>query len=91
MTAPRRFRMRQFLVSMPGLTLLGFLAVAGYFLWAEHQAHILAYLPLIILLGLCLGMHLFMHGGHGGQNGSSGAADVDPKSLGSEDDNRSAS
>ena len=52
-----------------GLGLLVFLAVAGYFLWAEHQAHILGYLPLILILGLCLGMHFFMHGGHGGGHG----------------------
>ena len=38
----------------------------GYFLWAEHQAHIIGYLPLILILGLCGGMHFFMHGGHGG-------------------------
>ncbi len=62
--------MRQFLFSKSGLVLVGFLAVAGYFLWAEHKVHILAYLPLILILGLCLGMHFFMHGGHGGGHGS---------------------
>ncbi len=59
----------QFLLSRTGLVLVGFLAVGGYFLWAEHRAHILAYLPLILILGLCLGMHFFMHGGHGGGHG----------------------
>ncbi len=49
-----------------GLGLVFFLIVGGYFLWAEHQAHILGYLPLILILGLCGGMHFFMHGGHGG-------------------------
>ena len=53
-----------------GLVLAGFLAIAGYFLWAEHQVHILGYLPLILILGLCVGMHFFMHGGHGGGHGS---------------------
>lgn len=62
--------MRQFLFSKSGLVLVGFLAVAGYFLWAEHKAHILAYLPLILILGVCVGMHFFMHGGHGGGHGS---------------------
>jgi len=62
--------LRQFLLSRSGLVLVGFFAVAGYFLWAEHQAHILGYLPLILILGLCLGMHSFMHGGHGGGHGS---------------------
>lgn len=51
-----------------GMGLLIFLAVAGYFLWQEHQAHIGGYLPVILLLGACLGMHFFMHGGHGGHD-----------------------
>ena len=48
-----------------GLGLLVFLAIAGYLLWEEHEAHILGYLPLILILGVCGGMHFFMHGGHG--------------------------
>ena len=51
------------------LGLLVFLAIAGFFLWEEHEAHILGYLPLILILGMCLGMHFFMHGGHGGNHG----------------------
>lgn len=47
-----------------------FLALAGFFLWQEHEAHILGYLPLILILGACAGIHLFMHGGHGGGRGS---------------------
>ena len=43
-----------------GLGLLVFLAIAGYFLWEEHEAHILGYLPLILILGLCVGMHFFI-------------------------------
>ena len=61
---------RSFLFSRSGIVLLGFLVVAGFFLWEEHAAHILGYLPLILILGLCLGMHFFMHGGHGGGHGS---------------------
>ncbi len=53
-----------------GLSLAVFLAIAGYFLWQEHEAHILGYLPLILILGVCVGMHFFMHGGHGGGHGS---------------------
>ncbi len=52
-----------------GLGLLVFLAIAGFFLGEEHQAHILGYLPLILILGVCVGMHFFMHGGHGGGHG----------------------
>ena len=46
------------------LSFVVFLAVAGYFLWTEHQAHVIEFLPWILILG-CVGMHLFMHGGHG--------------------------
>lgn len=49
-----------------GLGLLVFLLIGGYFLWEEHEAHILGYLPLILIMGACVGMHFFMHGGHGG-------------------------
>ena len=55
-----------------GLGLLVFLAIAGFFLWEEHEAHILGYLPLVLLLGVCGGMHFFMHGGHGGHGGDGG-------------------
>ena len=50
--------------SRSGLVLLGFLAIAAFFLWEEHKAHILGVLPYALLL-LCPLMHLF-HGGHGG-------------------------
>jgi hypothetical protein len=42
-----------------------FLAVALFFLWEEHSAHILGALPYVLLL-LCPLMHFFMHRGHGG-------------------------
>lgn len=47
--------------------LLGFLAIAAFFLWEEHQAHLLGILPYGLLL-LCPLMHLF-HRGHGGGDG----------------------
>lgn len=47
---------------------LGFLAIAGYFLLTEHRAHVVPYLPFLLLLA-CPFMHLFMHGGHGGAAG----------------------
>jgi hypothetical protein len=77
--------LRRFLFSRYGLILAGFLAVAGYFLWAEHQAHILGNLPLILILGVCVGMHFFMHGGHGGHGGGADAGSSDDES---ESDNR---
>ena len=41
-----------------------FAASAGFFLWTEHRAHVIEYLPWAIFL-LCPLMHLFMHRGHG--------------------------
>ena len=48
--------------------LWGFVAVAAYFLWTEHQAHVIQYLPFLMLLA-CPLMHLFHHGGHGRHGG----------------------
>ena len=42
----------------------GFVAVAAFFLIAEHRAHVGEYLP-FLLLAACPLMHLFhRHGGH---------------------------
>lgn len=41
----------------------GFAAVAAYFVIAEHRAHIVPFLP-FLLLAACPLMHLFHHGGH---------------------------
>jgi hypothetical protein len=85
MTQPENHGLRRFLFSKYGLILVGFLAVAGYFLWAEHQAHILGNLPLFLILGVCVGMHFFMHGGHGGHGGG---ADADGGEREPESDDR---
>ena len=57
--------------SRTGLVTIGFLAVGGFFLVAEHRAHLVPYLgyalPLLLIFA-CLPMH-FMHGGHGGHGG----------------------
>jgi hypothetical protein len=50
------------------IALVLLLVVGGFFLWAEHRAHIMGALPYLILL-LCPLMHLFMHRGHG-KNGN---------------------
>ena len=68
MDHPQRQTGQNGLLSRYGLVLAGFLAVVGYFLWSEHEAHVklaVPYLPFALLL-LCPLMHLFMHGGHGG-------------------------
>ena len=44
--------------------LLAFLAIAGFYLIAEHRAHVFGALPFLILLA-CPLMHVFMHRGHG--------------------------
>lgn len=41
----------------------GFVAVAAYFLITEHRAHVIPYLP-FLLLAACPLMHLFHHHGH---------------------------
>ena len=51
-----------------GIVLLGFLAVAGFYLVTEHTAHVLGALPFLLFLS-CPLMHLFMHHGHGGHGG----------------------
>jgi hypothetical protein len=68
-------RSRPFLTNPTGLTLCVFLVVAGGFLWLEHRAHVLGALPLLLPLLICLGMHFFMHRGHGGHHGQSGGID----------------
>lgn len=48
-----------------GGIVLGFFALAAaYFLWTEHRAHVIQFLPWGIL-ALCPLMHVFMHRGHG--------------------------
>jgi Protein of unknown function (DUF2933) len=55
-----------FLRSRAGLVLLAFVAIAAFFLWTEHRAHVLGALPWV-LLAACPLLHLFMHrSGHGG-------------------------
>jgi hypothetical protein len=41
-----------------GIVLLGFLAVAGFYLLTEHTAHVLGALPFLLFLS-CPLMHLF--------------------------------
>jgi hypothetical protein len=54
--------------------LVGFLAIAAYFLLSEHRAHFLAWLPFLLLLA-CPLLHFLLHG-HGG-HGAHG--DHDPE------------
>lgn len=45
-----------------------FAAIALFYLWSEHRAHLFGVLPYLFLLA-CPLMHLFMHGRHGGHGG----------------------
>lgn len=58
-------------LTWPRATLVVFLGVAGFFLWTEHRAHLMGYLPFLIFL-LCPLMHIFMHKGHGKHGNSDG-------------------
>jgi hypothetical protein len=64
-----------FLTSPAGVVLIGFLAIAGVYLWMEHRAHLLGALLWLPLLA-CPLMHLFMHHRHGGHGGRSHSAEV---------------
>jgi hypothetical protein len=45
---------------------LGFVLIAGYFLLTEHRAHVVQFLPFVLLLA-CPLLHMFHgHGRHGG-------------------------
>lgn len=49
----------------------GFFAIAAYFLWTEHRAHLLSglsWLPYLVIMA-CPLLHVFMHRGHGGRGG----------------------
>lgn len=51
------------------IALYGLLAIAAFYLIAEHRAHLLGWLPWLLILA-CPLLHIFMHGKHGGHGGS---------------------
>ena len=66
---------RSFWNSPGGIALVVFLVAAAFYLWLEHRAHLLGLLPLLLPLLICLGMHFFMHRGHGGGHDHGGDRD----------------
>ncbi|MBP0595790.1 DUF2933 domain-containing protein [Paraburkholderia sp. LEh10] len=57
---------RRFGFSGGNIVLVAFIAIGGFYLVTEHRAHLLGWLPFLLLLA-CPLMHLFMHhGDHGG-------------------------
>ena len=65
---------RPFLSTPAGFVLCVFLAIGGVFLLFEHRVHLLGAWPLLFLL-ICVGMHFFMHRGHGGHGEHKGGSD----------------
>ncbi len=63
--------MKPFWKSRGAIALVGFGAVAAFFMLSEHRAHFLGVLPYLLLLA-CPLMHLFMHHGH--HHGTHGGA-----------------
>ena len=63
----------------------GFILIIGYFLITEHRAHVIQYLPFLLLLA-CPLMHFFHgHGGHGSHSADSpDDTNVDEKKPGGE-------
>ncbi len=51
-----------------------FVSGGGYYLWMQHQAHVLQYLPFAFFL-LCPLMHLFGGHGHGGHHSEENSQD----------------
>jgi len=49
--------------SPSGIGLLVVALVGGFFLLTEHRAHLLGWLPFLLILA-CPLMHVFMHHGH---------------------------
>jgi hypothetical protein len=56
--------------------LLVFAVISAFFLLAEHRAHILPWLPWL-LLAACPVMHMFMRHGHAGHDHRSGKGGSD--------------
>jgi hypothetical protein len=54
-----------------------FAIIAGFFLVAEHGAHVIPYLPWLLLLA-CPLMRVFMHHGHGGHAHGGGDGSAGP-------------
>lgn len=53
--------------SPTGMAVCIVVAGLGVALAFEHRVHLLASLPLLLPLAICVGMHVFMHRGHGGK------------------------
>lgn len=67
---PARRRSEGFWRSRAGIAAIVFFATVGLLLAFEHRAHLVTGEGLLVFLLLaCVGVHLFMHGGHGTGHG----------------------
>jgi Protein of unknown function (DUF2933) len=73
MTTEHPFRPRRLFRSPVGLVLVGFLAIAAFFLLTEHTAHVFGALPYLLVL-LCPLLHWFLHGRQGGGHAGHGSS-----------------
>lgn len=64
------------LFSRTGIATCVALAVLGFLIYEGHGAHLLGYLPYLLILA-CPLMHIFMHGGHGGHGGHGSHRDAE--------------
>lgn len=60
-----------------GIAFVVLLAIAAFYLIAEHRAHLLGVLPYAFLLA-CPLMHIFMHGDHSGHRHDHGSQPKSP-------------
>jgi hypothetical protein len=60
-----------------------FALIGGFFIVAEHRAHLIPYLPWLFLAA-CPLMHVFMHHGHGGHQHHGSSDDPDRQRIASE-------
>lgn len=51
------------LFSRTGIATLAVVAILGFLIYRGHSAHLLGFLPYLLILS-CPLMHIFMHGGH---------------------------
>lgn len=58
---------------------IAFLAIAAFYLFTEHRAHLFGALPFLLLLA-CPLMHVFMHHGHGEHGAHGGHAEDNSRS-----------
>lgn len=65
---------RPYLSTPAGVALCVFLTIGGVLILYEHRMHLLGAWPLLFLL-ICVGMHFFMHRGHGGHGEHKGGSD----------------